>query len=456
MYQKTINRLISFSGIGLHKGKKVTMNLIPSLENFGIVFKRIDLNNKIEIKANVDNVVSTKRGTTIGKNGIRIHTIEHILSALHALGIDNLLIEIDSSEVPIMDGSAQKFINEILNIGIKELNAKKDFLVIDKTFEYYDKSNDSYIKILPYDGFKISYNIDFNIDSIGKQNFEMNSIDDYIENIANCRTFCTYKEIYKLKNANLALGGSLDNALIFSDSNITHEDLEKINQLDDIQISNSISENSFTLGNKKLYFDNEPVRHKVLDLIGDLYLLGQSIKGHVISYKGGHEINVEILKKIINSNFNQDNFKFNKKQIENVIPHRDPFLLIDEIIEGRDGEYVIALKNITENEYYFKGHFPKEPIVPGVLLIETMAQTSCFLDMKNSDNRNLKLMLLSNIKSARFYHTVTPGDKMYIRTDLIKYKLGTARVKGTITVNNNIIAEAEWMATMVKRNNENT
>jgi len=175
-----------------------------------------------------------------------------------------------------------------------------------------------------------------------------------------------------------------------------------------------------------------------------------------VSYKGGHELNVKVLKKIINSNSNEDNFKFDKEQIENIIPHRDPFLLIDEIIDGRDGQYVVALKNITENEYYFKGHFPGEPIVPGVLLIETMAQTSCFLDMKNADNRNSKLMLLSNIKSARFYHTVIPGDKMYIRTELIKYKLGTARVKGVITVNDNIVAEAEWMATMVKRKNENS
>tara|TARA_Y100001970_G_scaffold293605_1_gene441535 strand:- start:9241 stop:10611 length:1371 start_codon:yes stop_codon:yes gene_type:complete len=456
MNQQTINKSVSFSGVGLHKGEKVTMKLNPSSENFGIIFKRVDLDNKIEIKADVNHVVSTKRGTTIGKNGVRIHTIEHILSALHALGIDNLLIEIDSSEVPIMDGSSKEFINEILNVGLKELDSKKDFFIIDEEFEYYDKSSGGYIKIIPYDGFKISFDIDFNIDSIGKQSFEMNSLDDYIQNVANCRTFCTYEEIYKLKSANLALGGSLDNALIFSDNNITHQDLEKINQLDDIKISDSVSENNFTLGNKKLHFDNEPVRHKVLDLIGDLYLLGKNIKGHVVSYKGGHELNVKILKKIINSNSNQDNFKFDKEQIENIIPHRDPFLLIDEIIDGRDGQYVVALKNITENEYYFKGHFPGEPIVPGVLLIETMAQTSCFLDMKNADNRNSKLMLLSNIKSARFYHTVVPGDKMYIRTDLIKYKLGTARVKGVITVNDNIVAEAEWMATMVKRKNENS
>ena len=275
---------------------------------------------------------------------------------------------------------------------------------------------------------------------------------DYEKEISKSRTFCTFNEISNLEKSNLAMGGSLDNAIIFSDDTITIDKIKDFNKKYNLNIIESVKDNNKTINNKNLLFQNEPVRHKILDLIGDFALLGCNIKGHVISYKGGHETNIKLLKKVDKSIDKKQNFNFNKEEIQEIIPHRDPFLLIDEIIDGIDGEYVSALKYVNKDENYFQGHFPDKPIMPGVLIIECMAQTSCFLDMKNTHNRNKKLMLLSIIKSAKFMKKVVPGDKLYIRTDLLKYKLGTARVKGVAKVNNETVAEAEWMATMVERN----
>ena len=452
IFQRTINKSIEFKGHGLHTGLMANMKLVPSEPNTGIIFKRVDLENPIFIKASIENVVEVSRGTSLGKNKITIHTVEHILSALNGLGIDNILIEIDNIEIPIGDGSSALFVDGILEAGIKKFDIEKKYFEIKSELNYYDKNNDSYLKILPYDGFKVSLNIDFEIDSIGKQSFELDGLEKYCSEISKCRTFCTFNEISNLEESNLAKGGNINNAIIFSDNTITIDEIKNFNNKYNMNITESVEDNSKTISNKKLFFNNEAARHKVLDLIGDFALLGCNIKGHIISYKGGHKANIEMLKIIKNQKkLIFENFKFNKEQIEDIIPHRDPFLLIDEIIDGRDGDYVCAIKYVDRNENYFKGHFPDKPIMPGVLIIECMAQTSCFLDMKNTHHRNQKLMLLSVIKHAKFFKKVIPGDKLHIRTDLLKYKLGTARVKGTARVNNNIVAEAEWMATMTKR-----
>ena len=452
MNQKTINKSIDFKGYGLHTGLEVNMKLCPSEPNTGIIFKRIDFKCPIFIKANLDNVVDTIRGTTIGNSDVKIHTVEHILSALNALGIDNVLIEIDNSEIPICDGSSAIFIEKILASGLKEFELEQKCIEIKSEINYYNTKNNSYVKILPYNGFKISFDIDFKIGSIGKQNFVLESMKDYEKEISKCRTFCTFNEISNLEESNLAMGGNLDNAIIFSDDTITVDKIKEFNKKYNLNINESVENNNKTINNKNLLFHNEPVRHKILDLIGDFGLIGANIKGHIISYKGGHEANIKLLKKINKSINKKQDFKFNKEKIQEIIPHRDPFLLIDEIIDGVDGKYVSALKYVNNDENYFQGHFPENPIMPGVLIIECMAQTSCFLDMKNTHNRNKKLMLLSIIKSAKFKKKVVPGDKLYIRTELLKYKLGTARVKGIAKVNNETVAEAEWMATMVERN----
>ena len=418
IYQSTINKTISFNGYGLHTGVNTNMKLIPSEPNTGIIFKRIDYDSPVYIKASIDNVVEVSRGTTIGKNNVKIHTIEHILSALNGLGIDNILIEIDNSEVPICDGSSLLFADKIRESGITEFDIEKKFFEVKSELSYYDADNDSYIKILPYDGFKVSFDIDFQINSIGKQSFELNGLENYYDDICRCRTFCTFDEISNLEKSNLAKGGSINNAIIFSDDTITIDKIRNFNNKYSLTIKESIEENNQTINNKKLHFDNEPVRHKILDLVGDFALFGSNIKGHVISYKGGHKANIEILKSL-NKEFiklKTEKFYFTKNDIKEIIPHRNPFLLIDEIIDGKDGKHVSALKYVNCEEDYFRGHFPGKPMMPGVLIIECMAQTSCFLDMKNTHNRNNKLMLLSVIKSARFFKKVVPGDKLFIRT----------------------------------------
>ena len=448
--QKTINSLITFSGVGLHTGVKTNVCIKPAFENTGIIFKNIS--DSYDIEAKIDNVISTDRGTVLSKNNNKIYTIEHLLSALKSYEIDNAIIELDNIEVPIMDGSCKDFIEKIESVGIKELEGQKEFIKINKTIEIKDSNTDSFIRIEPYDGFKVTCEIDFDNSSIGHQEYSLESLDLYNDSVSKCRTFCTFNEISIMKDKGLIKGGNLDNALVFTNNNINDDDIIEFNKNNSIKIPIS-KKNQKLLNNKKLFFDNECARHKVLDLIGDISLLGNPIQGHIISYKGGHSLNVKLAKKIksIYLNNKTNLFYYNKHEIKSIIPHRDPFLLIDEIIGGEMGKYVFAAKNVDENESYFKGHFPGDPIMPGVLIIECMAQTSCFLSLSNVNQPEEKLMLLTSIRKARFVSKVKPGDRMILRVELIKYKLRNAIIKGEAYVNNKIVATAEWMATVVNR-----
>ena len=449
MYQKTLEKEVKFKGIGLHTGVDSEVTLRPAEPNTGIIFRDINKNNNI--KAHIDNVCSTVRGTTLSVNDSKIYTVEHLLSALYALGIDNVYIDFDNIEIPILDGSANKFYELIKSSGIKELNHKRDLLVIKDKIEVSD--GDSSLAILPYDGFKITFEINFKDSSIGVQKFVLEKLDDYKKQIASSRTFCTFGEIVDLKENGLALGGNLNNAIIYLDKNISDVTIDNFNKISSKKVTRE-SLNGDTLENQNLIFNDEAVRHKILDLIGDLSLVGKNIRGHIISDKSGHSLNIELAKKI-NLLYKHSDFKFNKKEIEGIIPHRDPFLLIDEIIDGELGKYVCAIKYVNEDENYFKGHFPGNPIMPGVLIIECMAQTSCFLSLQTVDSSEDKLMLLSVIKSSRFLKKVVPGDKLFIRVELLKFRLNNALIKGIAKVNDELVAEAEWMATVVNKN-ENT
>ena len=449
MYQLTVANNIEFKGVGLHSGLKSEIVIKPAEVNVGIVFKsNDDLNLKIE--ANIDNVTSTRRGTTLETCNYKIHTVEHILSALYALQIDNVIIEIKGNEIPILDGSTKSFYKRIKAIGTKQLDDKKEFIIIKDKVEIDNK--DSRISVLPYDGFKITCEIDFEDSNIGKQYFVLSSLNDYEYEISESRTFCTFNEIVGLQNSGLALGGNLDNAIIYIDNKITNSSIKAFNKNNKIKIKEDIEllREFDNVNGKKLFFNNEAVRHKILDLIGDIALLGKNIKGHFVSYKGGHEINIQLMKKIKSLYCNR--IKYNKKEIKNIIPHRDPFLLIDAIIDIKDGKYVHALKFVDKNEDYFKGHFPGNPIMPGVLIVECLAQTSCFLSMSTVDNPSDKLMLLSIIKSAKFMKKVIPGDELSLEVYLLKYKLRNALIRGIASVNGEAVAEAEWMATVVKKN----
>ena len=447
--QKTISSEISFTGIGLHTGKESTVTLKPLKENSGIIFKRIDFDEPVYIKALLENVVSTKRGTTIGKKNVKIYTIEHLLSALYALQIDNLLVEIDNDELPILDGSSKIFFNNILDCGLSEQSAEREYYKISEVLHFYDENSDIVLKILPSKEFSVTFESDFPFKGVGKQKFTLNSIYEYNKEISSARTFCSLDEINYLKKNNLIKGGSLENSVIFLSEKNTKNDIKKIEEYlsEDLIYDDS----SNTVNNIKLRYDDEPVRHKVLDLIGDLSLLGKPIIGHVYSYKSGHRSNIEFGRLIKEMN---SNFKFNKEEIKQIIPHREPFLLIDEIIGGIRGYSVIAKKNVVNSDYFFKGHFPDNPIMPGVLILESMAQASCFLSINNVENANEKMMLLSVVNSSKFIKKVIPGDELILRVKLIKIRLGTAILEGIAMVNNQIVAKSNFMATIVDKSDK--
>ena len=447
--QKTISSEISFTGIGLHTGKESTVTLKPLKENSGIIFKRIDFDEPVYIKALLENVVSTKRGTTIGKKNVKIYTIEHLLSALYALQVDNLLVEIDNDELPILDGSSKIFFNNILDCGLSEQSAEREYYKISEVLHFYDENSDIVLKILPSKEFSVTFESDFPFKGVGKQKFTLNSIYEYNKEISSARTFCSLDEINYLKKNNLIKGGSLENAVIFLSEKNTKNDIKKIEEYlsEDLIYDDS----SNTVNNIKLRYDDEPVRHKVLDLIGDLSLLGKPIIGHVYSYKSGHRSNIEFGRLIKEMN---SNFKFNKEEIKQIIPHREPFLLIDEIIGGIRGYSVIAKKNVVNSDYFFKGHFPDNPIMPGVLILESMAQASCFLSINNVENANEKMMLLSVVNSSKFIKKVIPGDELILRVKLIKIRLGTAILEGIAMVNNQIVAKSNFMATIVDKSDK--
>ena len=445
--QKTILEEISFSGVGLHTGVNCSIKIKPALENSGIIFIRKDVDNSKEIKAIVENVIDCNRGTTIGCDGLKIHTVEHLLSALYGLQIDNAHIEIDNIEPPILDGSSMPFIKKILETGIKEQNCKKDYIQILEPIEYIDESSNIHIKVSPLDRFSITYNADFSNEGIGKQSFTLNSLNDYKEKVGTARTFCTIDELEYLKNKKLIKGANANCGIVFFNKHNSIDEIKKLNKKLNLNIN---LDNYKNLSSTQLHYKNEPARHKVLDLIGDFSLLGKPILANVESLRGGHASNVEIVKAIKSLYYSSD-LKFNKEQIKQVIPHRDPFLLIDEIIGGTVGKTAIAIKNVSEDDYFFKGHFPQKPIMPGVLIIESMAQTSCFLSFENVKNRESKMMLLSIVKSAKFMKKVIPGDKMIIKVELIKFKLGTAHIRGHAIVNNQIVSKAEFMATVVNK-----
>lgn len=447
--QTTIQKEIDFRGIGLHTGAETKMKFLPAKENEGIVFIRLDQNqdNIRKIKASIDNVVETNRGTTIGAGTLRVYTVEHVLSSLYALNIDNLIIEIDNCEPPIFDGSSICFIEKLLKVGIKELSAKREYLKITETINYYDEKSDISLSIKPSDTFKISFECDFPFGDIGNQKYNLNSLDEYVNEIARARTFCSSDELLYLKENNLINGATLDSGIVFINKS-EPIDIEKIQDSLGIKLKKTDKKGKL-LNNNKLRYEDEPVRHKILDLIGDLSLIGKPIIGHIISYKSGHRTNIEFAEKIKMLN---SNFKFNREQIMDVIPHRDPFLLIDEVIGGIPGKKVIAVKNVSLDDYFFKGHFPDKPIMPGVLILECMAQTSCFLSFNTVNNRSEKMMLLSVVNSSKFIKKVVPGDKLFIEVELLKFRLNTASIRGVARVNEKIVSKAEFMATVVDKN----
>jgi UDP-3-O-[3-hydroxymyristoyl] N-acetylglucosamine deacetylase/3-hydroxyacyl-[acyl-carrier-protein] dehydratase len=455
--QKTLARSFKIEGKGLHTGVDVTMNFIPAPEDHGFKFKRTDLENKPVIDADVDLVVDTSRGTLLEKDGARIGTIEHALAAMAGMDLDNVLIEVDNEEAPIMDGSSRYFVEAIEEAGIREQNAEREYFEIEEKIEILDEKSGSHIIALPDDDYSINVLISFKSRVLNNQFATLDSIKDFKEEIANCRTFVFLHELEYLLNNNLIKGGELNNAIVIIDNEIKQEELDRLADL--FHHDHVAVKPQGILNNLELYFDNECARHKLLDVIGDLILCGKHIKGRIIAFKPGHRPNT-IFAKALKSSWKQKQALppaydpnipplLDINQIKELLPHRYPFLLVDKILSITDKE-VIGMKNVTYNEPFFGGHFPNEPVMPGVLLIEAMAQTGGFLVLCGLEGKYSTYFI--RIDNVKFRRKVVPGDTLIFKIVLNSpIRRGIATMKGITYVGNKVAAEGEFMAQIVKQ-----
>ena len=460
--QRTIRRPVSIAGIGLHTGVKSTVTFKPALENSGLRFLRSDVPDSPEIIADINHVVDISRGTTIAQNGVQIHTVEHVLAAVTGLEIDNLIIEVNNIEPPVCDGSAIEFVKVLKQAEIIEQEAIQDVLVIDKIIQYTDPRNGVDVHVLPADSFRITFLIDYKILSLGTQYSAMYSLADEFEtDYASARTFCFLSEVEMLKDRGLIKGGNVNNALVFVDRQIAQTEIDRLKGMFNISSDVIIGKNGILNGVELRYY-NEPVRHKILDLIGDFALLGVPIQGHVIAARSGHGHNVNLVKKIrkeyekllIRQRFQGKSVHgalLDISGIERILPHRYPFLLVDKVIDMVPGESVVALKNVTVNEPFFTGHFPSRRVMPGVLIIESLGQAGGLLLLNTIENPETKLVYFTGLDDVRFRKAVAPGDQIRLEVKLLQFRLNMCKMRGLAYVNDDVVAEASMMASVIDR-----
>lgn len=457
--QKTLKESVSLSGIGLHTGKEVTLTIKPAKENTGFVFVRTDLEGHPQVEADVNYVTTTERGTTLEKLGVRIHTCEHLLAALVGCDIDNAILELSSAEPPIMDGSSKYFVEAIEKAGIEEQNVAREYLVIKEVLNYSDPSTGSEITIIPSDNYEITTMVDFGTKVLGTQNATLKSIDEFKEEIASARTFSFLHELEMLLDAGLIKVGDISNAIVYVDKELTPDTEEKLKKAFG-KASVSIRPNGI-LDNLTLNYPNEAARHKLLDVIGDLALVGVKIKGKVIANKPGHFVNTQFAKKLnrqwkLQKKKNVPDFDLSKPPVYDIngimrlLPHRPPFLLIDKILELSD-RHVVGLKNVSMNEPFFVGHFPKEPVMPGVLQIEAMAQTGGILVLASVPDPENYSTYFVKIDKVKFKKKVVPGDTLIFKIELMEpIRRGIVHMQGYGYVGDSVVVEAELMAQVAK------
>ncbi len=461
--QRTLKSEFSISGVGLHTGEPVTMTFKPAADNHGYKFSRVDLPGNPLVDADVDNVTDTSRGTTITQNGASVSTVEHVLAALVGCEVDNVLMELDGPEIPIMDGSSIEFINALEKVGFVEQLADREYYSIPSNIHYSEPDRKVEMVAMPLDEYRFTCMIDYNSPILGSQHAAITNLSEFKKEIASCRTFCFLHELEMLLDHNLIKGGDLNNAIVVVDKEVSREELDRLAKLfnkEDIDVARE-----GILNNIQLRHQNEPARHKLLDMIGDLALVGVPLKGHIMAARPGHAANVAFAKKI-KAQIKKERSKkaapkynlnaepvYDTTQIMNILPHRPPFLLVDKILE-LSKNHVVGVKNVTMNEPFFEGLFPVAPVMPGVLQIEAMAQTGGILVLNTVDDPENYLTYFLKIEQARFKEKVLPGDTLVFRCDLITpIRRGIAQMKCIGMVGDKVVVEAELMAQISKKPN---
>ncbi len=463
--QKTITKAVSYKGKGLHTGNETEITFKPAPANYGRRFVRVDVENSPEIPALVDYVVQdhaidSLRGTTLQMDGVEVHTVEHVLAALAGLDIDNVRIELNGNEPPIGDGSAMPFVNRLLEAGTEEQDAPKEYLIVDEPISFTDEQRGIEYAALPTDDFRITVMIDYKNPALGSQHSGLFSMEkEFITEFAPARTFCFLHEVELLAEQGLIKGGDLDSALVFVDRDLKDDDMKRLKKMFEIEEYVELGSNG-VLNNKTLRFKNEPCRHKLLDLIGDLALTGVSIKAQILAARPGHQNNIEFArmlrthykKQALTRKYQDVSAKgviFDINAIKKILPHRYPFLLVDAIVELEPEKKAVGLKNVTTNEPFFQGHFPQKPVMPGVLIVEAMAQVGGILLLNDQVDVENKLVFFMGIDNVKFRKIVQPGDQLVMELIMLKNRRTTFKMAGKAYVKGELVCEAEMMAAVV-------
>ncbi|OQY38150.1 MAG: UDP-3-O-[3-hydroxymyristoyl] N-acetylglucosamine deacetylase [Candidatus Cloacimonetes bacterium 4572_65] len=460
-YKKTIAGTTSYTGIGLHSGEITTITFKPAGKDDGISFIRVDLPGRPVIPADIEHVVDIARGTTIGISKATVGTIEHLLAAIRGVDIDNINIEINGPEVPVADGSAYPFIKLMKEVGTLQQDSEREYFEIDKPISFSAPEENVDIVIVPANELKVTFLIDYQHPHLGTQYTWLPNMSYFEEEFSKARTFCFINEILYLKEKNLIKGGSLDNAVVIAEPNMSEGELENLRNVFNYHREIEITEEG-VLNSASLRYNNEFVRHKVLDVIGDIALLGMPIKGHILAARSGHKTNVELVRKLRSiQRKNELQKMFQKKRTEDIVfdinaimkilPHRYPFLFVDKIIEFVPGKYIIGTKNVTMNEPFFQGHFPDHPVMPGVLIVEAMAQTGGIMLLNQLDDPENYVAYFASINNVKFRKPVLPGDILRFELKVLSLKKTITKMHGDAYVGSTKVCEGDFLAKIMKK-----